>query len=137
MAILTQADYPDIRAALDADLSEADLPDSILDMTIYSRAADQDVLARDTDAETRTGEAANRIRRAAIYFCAARLAPVVVRLTSLSINTRDMSYNRATFDPTERAAQLRNLAEEEIGEVLSVDPARPEFFAVGRGQRGK
>lgn len=137
MAILTDADYPDIRAALDADLSDKDLFDATIALTIYAPAADQDVLARDPDAETRTGEAAQRIKRAAIYFCAARLAPAVVRLTSLSISTRDMSYQRATFDPVERAAQLRNLAEEELGQVLELDPARPEFFSVGRGQRGK
>lgn len=137
MAILSSDEYPEIRAALDADLNANDLPDSIIAMTIYKDAADQDVLERDPDAATRTGEDANRVKRAAIYFCAARLAPVVVRLTSLSVTTRDMSYSRATFDPEERAAQLRNMAEEQLALVLEVDPARPAFFSVAHGTRGK
>ncbi len=137
MAILTSVNYPDVRVALDADLADKDIPDATIALLIYAPAADQDVLERDPDAESRTGEDANRVLRSAIYFCAARLAPVVVRLTSLSITTRDMSYQRATFDPEERAAQRRNMAEAELALVLETDPARPEFFTVAQGQRGR
>jgi hypothetical protein len=137
MPILSNLDYPDVRGALDSDLSEKDLPDAFINRKIFAPAADQDVLDRDPDAETRTGADGERIKRAAIYFCAARLAPTVVRLTSLNVQTRDMSYQKPVFDPDERAAQLRNMAEEELAEVLSVEPARPEFFSVARGTRGK
>jgi hypothetical protein len=137
MPILSNLDYPDVRAALDSDLSENDLPDTFINRKIFAPAAIQDVLDRDPDAATRTGDDGDRVKRAAIYFCAARLAPTVVRLTSLNVQTRDMSYQKPVFDPDERAAQLRNMAEEELAGVLNIDPARPEFFSVARGTRGK
>lgn len=140
MAILTSAEYPAIRAALDVDLNDKDLPDSTIALTIYQDAADQDVLDIDPDAEGRTGDEAAAVTRAAIYFCAARLAYAVVRITSLSVNTRDISYSKATFDPEERAAQLRAEAEEELAEILEPEeeaPRRPTMFSRATGSRGQ
>lgn len=137
MAILTTADYPAIRAALDVDLTETKLPNRIIDLPIYRDAADQDVISILPDAETRTGEAANKVQRAAIFFCAARLAPVVVRLTSLTVQARDLSYSKPVFDPEKRAAELRQLAVEELADISSGSPTRPPFFSVATGTRGK
>ncbi len=140
MAILTSAEYPAIRAALDTDLTADTLPDEIISLSIYAGAADNDVLKRDPDAESRTGSEATRITNAAIYYCAARLAPAVVRITSLSINTRDLSYQKPTWDPAEKAAELRALADAEIDAVLEPDatvPARPTLFGRAAGRRGK
>ncbi len=131
MAILTSADYPAIRAALDTSLTDKLLPDDTIAMDIYAPAADQDVLDRDPDAETRTGTEAERVQRAAVYFCAARLAPAVIRITSLSVQTRDISYQRPQFEPEERAEALRALAEAELAAVLTPStPAatRPTLF---------
>lgn len=137
MAILTTADYPAIRAALDVDLTESKLPNRTIDLPIYRDAADQDVLAVIADAESQTGENANRVKRAAIFFCAARLAPVVVRLTSLTVQARDLSYSKPVFDPEKRAAELRQLAVEELADISSASPTRPTFFSVATGTRGK
>ena len=140
MAILTSDDYPAIRAALDVSLDSSNLPDSLIALDIYSNHADQFVYERDPDADTRTGENANRIKRAAIYFCAALLAPVVVRITSLAVQTRDVSYSRPVFDPVERAAELRAMAEAEIDEILTPAeeaPGRPTMFDVASGTRGR
>jgi len=139
--ILTSANYPDVRAALDTDLSDStsSLPDTTIDLLIYAPTANQDVLALDPEAETRTGEDANRVLKAAIFFCAARLAPVVVRLTSLSITTRDMSYQKAIFDPEERAAELRGEAVDLINDVIKpteTSPSRPTTFSRAPGIRG-
>lgn len=140
MAILNSTLYPAIRAALDTELDTTKLPDSVIALDIYSNAADQDVYERDPDADTRTGEAANRIKRAAVYFCAARLCPVVVRITSLSVQTRDLNYSRPVFDPAVRAAELRAMAEEEINQILTPSdaaPERPTMFSLAHGTRGR
>jgi hypothetical protein len=140
VAILTSAEYPAIRAALDTELNTTNLPDSIIALDIYSNAADQDVLQLDPLAASRTGEAANRVKRAAIYFCAARLCPAIVRITSLSVQTRDLNYSRPVFDPAERAAELRAMAQAEINEILTPTEAaaeRPTMFAVASGTRGR
>lgn len=140
MALLTSEHYGQIRAALDVELTEQDLPDDVIGMSIYLEAANADVLNRDPDAETRTGDDRARVVRAAIYFCAARLAPAIVRVTSLSVVTRDLSYQRATFDPMQRAADLRALAEKELSELLTptaTSYGRPVFFTRGPGDRGQ
>jgi hypothetical protein len=142
--ILTSAQYPEVLAALDSRLtggSGGDVPDSMLDRSIYSKAAIQDVLDRHSTAAAETNETKQeRITRAAVYFCAARLAPAVVRITSLTVQTRDASFSRQTFDPTKRAAELRQMAEEELAEVLTPSeetPHRPTMFTVARGYRGR
>jgi hypothetical protein len=140
VAILDPADYPAIRAVLDTDLNETNLEDTIIALPIYHGAAEQDVLDLDADAETRTGDAGDRIKRAAIYFCAARLTPAVVRITSLSIQARDLNYSKPVFDPEQRAAELRAMAAEEIAAILepaTEAPNRPTMFTVARGYRGR
>lgn len=145
--ILATTDYPAIRAALDVDLLPANLPDSTIGLTIYKNAAIQDVYnaykaagsSNDPASEVDPGRQA-RITRAAIYFCAARLAPAVVRITSLNTQTRDMSYSRQTFDPEARAAELKAMAEAELAPILTPNetiPNRPTMFAVATGCRGR
>lgn len=145
--ILTTADYPAVRAALDTQLTEANLPDETLDLSIYADAAVQDVykvyeVAGSTDDPADEADADNqaRITRAAIYYCAARLAPAVIRITSVQVATRDGSYSRQTFDPAERAAELRAEAAAELAPILEPDettPALPTMFTVARGYRGR
>jgi len=118
---LSSTEYPAVRAALDTELNDTTLPDATIALDIYEGAANQDVLDLDPSAASRTGTDGERVLRAAIYFCAARLAPVVVRLTSLSITTRDLAYAKAVFDPDEMAERLRKLAHDEMDEVLGTD----------------
>ncbi len=138
--LLSSTHYPAIRAAIDVKLEKTDLPDAIIALDIYLEAAIQDVLARDASAESRTGDAEVHVTSAGIYYCAARLCPAVVRVTSLSVSARDLNYSRQTFDPTERAAELRALADTELARVLTPSdtaPGRPTMFAVAAGTRGK
>jgi len=139
--ILTSTEYPAVLAALDTKLTDADIPDSLLDQTIYKDAAIQDVVdiyptaASETDTDNQT-----RITRAAIYFCAARLAPAAVRITSLNVTTRDMSFSRHVFDPAKRAAELVAMANDELAEILTPSddtPYMPTMFTVAHGYRGR
>lgn len=140
-ALITSADYPAVRAALDVSLSESELPDGVISQGIYAGAARSEVLERVPTAESETDvDTIERLSRAVIYLTAARLAPAVVRITSISITSGDRNYSRQTFDPTERAAQLRAMAEQELSEVEEPDeetPARPPMFALASGQRGR
>lgn len=138
--LLSSAQYPAIRAAIDVKLAATDLPDAVIALDIYKGAAIQDVLARDPSAESRTGDAEVHVTSAGIYFCAARLCPAVVRVTSLSVSTRDLNYSRQTFDPEQRAAELRALADTELARVLEPSedtPSRPTMFTIAAGTRGK
>lgn len=139
--LITSDDYPAVRAALDVSLSESELPDGVISQRIYAGAARDEVLQRVPTAESETDvDTIERLKRAVIYLTAARLAPAVVRITSISITSGDRSYSRQTFDPTARAAELRAMAEQELSEVEEPDdatPARPPMFALVSGQRGR
>lgn len=140
MTILTALDYPQIRAVLDVSLTSTQLPDDTIGMDIFVGRAEADVLALDPDAETRTGADLQHIKNAAIYFTAALLCPTVVRITSMTAQTRDLAYTRQAFDPEERAAELRALAVAEVTAVLTPDdttPNRPTVFARATANRGK
>lgn len=140
-SLITVNMYPDIRAALDVSLGEAELPNSIIAQRIYAGAARDEVLGRYPTAESETdSDIVERLKRAAIYLTAARLCPAVVRITSLTITKSDINYSKQTFDPEKRAAELRALAEQELAEVIepSADtPQRPTFFSLATGRRGQ
>lgn len=145
--ILATTDYPAVRAVLDTSLTEANLPDATIGLTVYKAQAIQDVYdayaaANNSDDPADEADADNqaRITRAAIKYCAARLAPAVVRITSVSVATRDATYSRQTFDPAERAAELRAEAAAELVPILTPSeetPAMPTMFTVARGYRGR
>lgn len=140
MAILDEGDYDAIRAVIDSTLTSNNLTNKLIEQPIFRDAAIQMVLDRDADAEGRTGDNAKRIKRAAIYFCAALLCPVVVKATSINIQARDLSYTRPAFDHEARAKELIALGETEIVAVLEPDATaarRPTLFAVAAGRRGR
>ncbi len=140
MAILSAADYPAIRAALDVSLNAQLLPDATIGQDIFVGAAEAELLRRVPDAASRTGDDLKRVKRALVWLTAALLAPSVVRITSLSVQTRDLSYSRQTFDPDEKAAELRSRAESEIAMLLTpgeATPSLPTVFTVAAGYRGR
>lgn len=120
MAIITAADYPQIRATLDVSFSETDLSNDIIKMSIYSGAADQDVIDRVSNAEALVsagGTDAKKIKRAAILFCAARLVMAVFQAESVTTTARDLNYSRPTFNPEKRKAELIEMAEDQLEDL--------------------
>jgi len=139
LPLLTFADYPAVRAALDTELDETSLADKTIALDIYQGAADREVKARDTNWATRTGNDLLRLRAAAVYLTAARLASAVVRITAINVQSRDLSYSRPVFDPAEKAAELRALAEQELAAVLTPEEAtsgKPTMFSLASSRRG-
>mgnify|MGYP003600082673 CR=1 FL=1 len=140
MTILTSTDYPAIRAALDVQLNAQTLPDATIGQDIFLGAAEAELLKRVPMAASLTGTDLARVKRALVWLTAAYLAHSVVRITSLSVQTRDLSYSRQTFDPDEKASELRSRAEAEIGMLLTPSesaPGRPTMFTLAVGTRGR
>ena len=140
MAILSSADYPAIRAALDVSLNAQQLTDATIGQDIFVGAAEAELLRRVPDAASRTGDDLKRVERALVWLTAALLAHSVVRITSMSVQTRDLSYSRQSFDPERKAAELRGRAEAEIVMLLTpgeATPSRPTMFTVAAGYRGR
>ena len=136
MSLLTSADYPAIRAALDVHLDSTLLPDSIIALNIYQGAAEMEVKRRDPLAETRTGDDATRVRLAAIYLCAAALAPAIPRLVSQTLDGHTVTVDGATW--RDLAERLTALAYEHLQTVTSATLQVGAFhFARASGGRGK
>jgi hypothetical protein len=140
MPILSSSDYPAIREALDVGLNAQTLPDATIARDIFLGAAEADLLRRVPTAASMTGSDLARVKRALVWLTAAYLAHSVVRITSMSIQTRDLSYSRQSFDPDEKARELRSRAEGEIGMLLeptAATPSRPTMFTLAVGGRGR
>lgn len=137
--LIVTEDYDEVRAALDVSLSKAELPDSVIAQRIYEGAALAELIDRYPDAETETDEdIIERLRRALVFLIAARLAPAVVRITAITITRGDVNFSRQTFDPKERAEELRALADLELAEILepsATSYARPTMFTKATGGR--
>ena len=140
MTILTALDYPAIRAALDVGLNAQQLPDATIAQGIFLGAAEDELLRKVPGAAAYAGDDLARVKRALVWLTAAYLAHSVVRLTSISIQTRDLSYSRQTFDPDAKAAELRARAGVEIAALVTPSatvPARPTMFTLAGGGRGR
>lgn len=142
MALVTAVDYPEIRALLDAQLTSNDLRNEVIASDVHLGAAQREVVGRIPNAQVLVDAGGNdglRVQRVVKLLTAASLAPVVVRLTSVTAQGRDGSYSRQSFDPTKRAAELRSMALEELArleEPAATVYAMPKMFAVARGRRG-
>lgn len=104
MALLSAADYPDVRRALDATLDARLLPDEVISSPIYLGEAERRVIARLPGAAALTGAEATIARVATIYTLAALVSPVVPLITREQ--DKDYSYQRAEMDWSARATQL-------------------------------
>lgn len=138
MTLLTAADYPAIRAAIETTLDSTTLPDSIIALDLYSGAGQRDVLALDSLAATRAGTELLHAQTAAILFTAARLCGALPQITRERFP--DHEYQRRETDPQTQANALRTLAAAEIDAYLDVGDlisTRPTRFTVATGRRGR
>lgn len=146
MAILDSENYPAIRAAIDISLSERNLPDEIIALSIYQGTGERWVLDRDSDAESYAPAGAApdatkwaRVQNAAIYKVASLICPAVPNITRDDFGP-DESYTRKAMDLDRRAEELGDMASAELAAYLETDPVAsqlPTFFTVGPGYRGR
>lgn len=140
MAILTPADYPEVRAALSPDLGPDELPDRVISRDVYQGGAEQEVLSIDPDALTHTDPADTRhVRMAAILLTAARLA---LRLTQIT-SERFASYSVTVLprDPYQLYAWLRAQALAEMAAITTIpdtlpSSVMPQAMVLAPGGRG-
>lgn len=138
MALLTTAQHEAIRKAIDVSLDATALPSAVIALDLYAGAAEREVLARDPDAESRTGDALAAVTTAAVLLCAARLVPAVPRVASLSSTGEGITQKLS--DPDKLAADLRARGEAELAAVLadvSSTAVRPTLFRLAPGRRGR
>lgn len=138
MALLTSANWPEVRAALDVSLTARQLPDEMIGYDLYSGRAMRRVLEQVPMAESQTGDALKRCKNAAIFYTAAYLAPAIPNITRKSIGSGDteVAYD---IDWEARATILLAAAAAELAAVLTpseATPAMPRVFAVASGTRG-
>ena len=138
MALLMSANWPEVRAALDVSLTDRQLPDAVIGYDLYSGRAMRRVLEQVPTAESQTGDALQRCKNAAIFYCAAFLAPAIPNITRKSIGSGDMEL-AYDIDWEARAANLLAAAAAELAEVLTpseATPTMPVMFAAASGTRG-
>ena len=143
VVILTAADFPEIRAAIDVTIDIANLPDAVIALDINLGRATEWVVARNPVAASYAGavDATSRaIRRACVLATAAILAPTVPWLTSETFMNRT-SYKRQETDLGTLVADLWTQANDQIQlslpveEQATVGGGKP-FFTVASGRRG-
>jgi hypothetical protein len=137
MAILTSADYPAIRSAIDVSLTARQISDAIIEYPIFLDAAEAKVISRDPLALSRTGTDAMHIKNATIYYTAFFLIPSVPDIVRQSVG--DYDYMRDPRDLEARGAQLLARAEAELAMVLTPTTTqlpRTKHFQTVAGRRG-
>lgn len=112
----TPDQYPSVRALIGIGLGPADIPDAVLDLPVYSGAADQFVLQILTNYGITMPPGGWQddpnypsYQLAADYWCASLVAANYVALTSERFD--DYSYTRTAPDYQQRAQWLRYQAE--------------------------
>jgi hypothetical protein len=134
--LLTSSDWPAVRAALDITLDSAQLPDATIALDIYSGRAMREIEARVTGATALTGDDELKVTAAAVFLTAANIAPALPAI--MSARSQHLQVQRKEVDWNRRAADLRQMAEEELADLLeaSTGAYRPTMFARAKGRRG-
>lgn len=144
MAVLSPADYPQVRAALDLSLTAAQLSDATIGLDIFLGATEQWVVDTIPAATLAALSAAdtNRLHRAAVWHLAGILAPrlpAVVRR-----GDRDITEQLEPVDRDAQGATLLGMAEQEIRSILAgldvpdtSTGVMPTQFILSTGTRGR
>ena len=138
-------EYDDVRAALDVELSEDDLPDDIIDARIYKDAAVRDVdrklrersKAADFVVPVEGDTAWSQYRDAVILTIAAFLSPHVPRITAQTVGSIRRDFDEMGWRELQRA--LFSRIETILNELESQPIAErvPNSFSIARGGRAK
>jgi len=118
MALITVDDFPAVRAAINIELDEVGLPDSIIALPIYLGAADSAVKQQDPLWNTRSSSELRHLKNAVIYFTAARILVSLPRVTSEAFGQR-YSYKIDQVSTGELASSLQTFGDDEINAVIN------------------
>lgn len=119
MALISSADYPAVRAAIDITLTQKQLPDAIISLPIFQGMAEAEVLRVYPAAQTATDPTiVATVKNATVLITAALLVPSVPMLTRETFG--NYQYQRARVDLATLAATIRARADDMLG--ILVDP---------------
>ncbi len=145
--IITSADYPSVRAALDVTLDSTTMPDSIIALDIYEGVAETDVMAADPLWRTHLqdpgpGGAGQHVMNAVIYHVAALLAMGMANnVDSEALPGGGYRYTRSRIDWDKRREYLDGQADRELEAVLALNQpdtgAMPTLFTLAYGGRAR
>lgn len=142
MAFLSEAEYPAIRASIDISLSTSNLKDAVIGLAPYKGQAEAWVLTELPEAAAYAPGTPEYLaaQRAAIYACAALLAPAVPVITGETFG--NFRYTREKYDPEAVASALWGKARTAISEAAGDTPASSTtgsrfFFGTVKGRRGR
>lgn len=139
MPLIDADQYDEVRAAIDVSLTSAQVPDSIIGMSVYQGLAERDVIRSypNAVADMSDTDLAPHIMRATIFLTASYLAPQIPYV--LKENFGNYSYTRKDADLIALADSLRGLAENELAilnnEDLDYSPV-PVMFTLAKATRG-
>lgn len=137
MALLSAANYAEIRAALDVSLNDLQLPDAIIAYDMYAGRGQRQVLAAIPTAESLAGDDLLRARNAAMFYTAAFIAPAIPNIVSKSMGgERAIQFD---IDWEARADGLRAAAAEELAAIQAPEedaPNAPTLITRVSGRRG-
>lgn len=141
MAILTTAQYPEIRAAIGVEVNSRVLPDKVISMSIYLGAAERWALTVDADAATREGDELITLKSAITLKTASLLIKAMPMLLREEFRLGE-GFQRQKVDVKERADDLAAQALDAINSYIEpTEDERtavlPVFFDVASGTRGK
>lgn len=133
MAILTDADFPEVRAVLHMSITTDHLPDATIGLPIYQGRAENEIIRRDPLAESRTESEGEKVRQATILLLAALIAPAMEMLTSETIPGGGYRYQKPEVDWKTKAQLLRESVDSILSVLLDTDPETPSLpFLFGR-----
>lgn len=137
MLILTDDDFPAVRAALDITLDAEVLPDAIIALPMFIDTAEDIAVKRVPDWESLTGSRRLHLHNAVVKLTASLIAPSMADITSETFASGGQIYKRQPMNWLDVAARLAGEYEDEIQDV--VDPDRlttsdvPTTFTAVRG----
>ena len=138
MTLIDSSHFPAVRAAIDASISENEVPDTQIEYPIFWPAAEREVLVIVPDAADKTGDDLARVQAAVIYITAALIVPTLPPIVGANMDAA--SYGRRGSDVSATVADLRAKAARELALVLdSADetPGMPTVFTAATGTRGR
>ncbi|MGE0131872.1 MAG: hypothetical protein AB7U82_27630 [Blastocatellales bacterium] len=139
-AILTNAQYVEVRAAIGVDISARDLPDRIIKLDLYQGEAERWARKLDVDASTRTGDTLRQLQTAIVLKIASVIIKAMPHLLEESFAVGENS-RRQEVDVDARAEELAMRALDTINGYLNPDnvteSALPVFFDKACGRRGQ
>jgi hypothetical protein len=138
-AILTTAEYPEIRAVISLDVDQKALPNDVIALDPYQGEAERWAVRLDPQAATRTGATLRQLKTAIVFKIASFVVKAMPQLIEENFKVGE-GFKRQSVDVDARAEDLAQRAADAMAAYLSPTPATksiPTLFTTAPGRRGR